>query len=437
MIIETKRLRIITLTAEQFELWLRGVDRMEQALGLAPSNEWLDEHVQHAMECQYKKALNDPDNYHWLANRQIILKSENKAIGSANFKNTPQENKDIEIGYGTNADYRNEGYMTEAVQAMCEWALAQRGVKSVIAETDKENYASQKVVCKCGMEKYDESDTGFWWKLEKNRKMNIMDKRPELFKKTVSSIWTDSYIQGNLLEAHLDLSSDAASRSKKSIETIVDFIDKQIEPQSKILDLGCGPGLYAELLTQKGHIVTGIDFNKKAIEYALQQNKQIEYIEGDYIQNFPHGTYDAIIMIYCDMGTHSDTDRDVLLTNCYHSLNEGGKLIFDVFNEHIIHDKQEGSDWEYSPDGGFWAEKEYLILNQTFHYPENHVFVYQYNLIQGEDVTHFIIRDRYYTQDEITDVLQNIGFKNVVVKHKLLAGNNFTSNNEMFVITEK
>lgn len=436
-IIETTRLRIIQLTAEQFQLWLCGVDKMERSLGLTPSNECLDEHIQGAMEAQYKKALDDLENYIWLGNRQIILKSENKSIGSANFKNSQQENCDVEIGYGINADYRNEGYMTEAVQAMCEWALSQSGVNSVIAETDKENVASQKVLKKCGMQKFKESDTSFLWKLEKSRRMNIINKKPEVFKKTKASIWTDPYIQKNLLEAHLNPSSDAASRNKESIETVVAFIDRQIKPNSKILDLGCGPGLYAESLTQKGHTVTGIDFNKKVIEYAIQQNESIEYIEGDYIKNFPHGQYDAIIMIYCDMGTHSDDDRDILLNNCFHSLKEGGKIIFDVFNEDIIKDKQEGSDWEYTSGGGFWAENEYLLLSQTFHYPEKNAFAYQYNLIQGESVKHFIIWDRYYTQDEITNVLRHVGFKNMRVKHKLLESNDFTSNNEMFVIAEK
>ncbi len=165
MIIETRRLRIVPLTINQFALLLIGIDKMEQALGLNPSNEHLDEHVQQAMEYQFRKALSNIDNYHWLANRQIILKSENKAIGSANFKNIPQENKAIEIGYGINLDYRNKGYMKEAIKAMCEWAINQPNVESVIAETEKENYASQKVLQKCGMKRYQESDNSLWWKL--------------------------------------------------------------------------------------------------------------------------------------------------------------------------------------------------------------------------------------------------------------------------------
>lgn len=48
---------------------------------------------------------------------------------------------------------------------------------------------------------------------------------------------------------------------------------------------------------------------------------------GDYINNYPMGKYDTITMIYCDMGTHPDSDRDRLLDNIYLSLADGGVLI--------------------------------------------------------------------------------------------------------------
>ena len=42
----------------------------------------------------------------------------------------------------------------------------------------------------------------------------------------------------------------------------------------KILDLGCGPGLYAELLAKKGHSITGVDFSENSIQYAIRQQKR-------------------------------------------------------------------------------------------------------------------------------------------------------------------
>ena len=164
-ILETKRLRIQPLTLEQFRLLIEGVEKMENDLMLTPSHVPLDEHTQKAMEWLYNEAQKTPEEYLWLTNWQIILKSENKSIGSADFKNLPGENGEVEIGYGINSEYEGRGYMTETVEAMCKWALIQDGVKCVIAETEKDNYASQRVLQKCGMEKYKETDTGFWWKL--------------------------------------------------------------------------------------------------------------------------------------------------------------------------------------------------------------------------------------------------------------------------------
>jgi RimJ/RimL family protein N-acetyltransferase len=54
--------------------------------------------------------------------------------------------------------------MTESVKTFCEWALANKNVEIVIAETEIENAASQKVLERCGFKKYKEGETA-WWKL--------------------------------------------------------------------------------------------------------------------------------------------------------------------------------------------------------------------------------------------------------------------------------
>lgn len=267
--------------------------------------------------------------------------------------------------------------------------------------------------------------------------MKIIDKKPLLFHKTDNSIWTDPYIRKQMLKAHLDPEFDGASRKHRSILKITDFIHTYSKPNGRLLDLGCGPGLYTSRLCNKGHCVTGIDFNKESIEYAVKQCVDVRYIEGDYIKDYPHGKFDTVIMIYCDLGTHSDNDRDILLHNVYDSLEEGGIFIFDVFTEKLVDDKHEGKDWDYEPDGGFWDENEYLLLSETFHYPENKVFAYQYNLLTENKHKHFIVWDRYYSKSEITGVLKNIGFTEVTIYPNILNTNNFTSNSEMFIVAKK
>lgn len=49
--------------------------------------------------------------------------------------------------------------MTEAVKVICEWGIKRNDVKSVIAEADLENLASQKILKGCGFKKYKQDET--------------------------------------------------------------------------------------------------------------------------------------------------------------------------------------------------------------------------------------------------------------------------------------
>lgn len=80
---------------------------------------------------------------------------------------------------------------------------------------------------------------------------------------------TDKYISERLLEIHLNPDIELASRKVTTIDFTFDWI-LGILPGKKLdlLDLGCGPGLYAERFTKKGHQVSGIDFSDNSIQYA-------------------------------------------------------------------------------------------------------------------------------------------------------------------------
>ena len=85
-------------------------------------------------------------------------------IGAADFKDVPDENGEIEIGYGLGKNFGKNGYMTEAVKAMCDWALKQPEISYVIAETNIDNPASQNILKRCGFSLFKQADT-CWWRL--------------------------------------------------------------------------------------------------------------------------------------------------------------------------------------------------------------------------------------------------------------------------------
>ena len=82
-------------------------------------------------------------------------------------------------------------------------------------------------------------------------------------------MWTDAHISKQLLDLHINPDTDTASRNEKSIEKTTAWILEQTAG-NRVLDLGCGPGLYAERLAQAGMGVTGMDFSENSIAYARQ-----------------------------------------------------------------------------------------------------------------------------------------------------------------------
>ncbi|MGE4385680.1 MAG: GNAT family N-acetyltransferase [Endomicrobiaceae bacterium] len=164
MQLNSLRLKIIPLELQHFKLLLSDTCKMEEALNLNPSGSRLDEHTISAMRWLYGQAENHKENYLFYTNWQIILKSENISIGSACFKGIPDITGTVEIGYGIDEKFRCNGYMTEAVKEILKWALNQPDVKYVIAETEKINHASHKVMIKSGMIRFKETDSTCFWK---------------------------------------------------------------------------------------------------------------------------------------------------------------------------------------------------------------------------------------------------------------------------------
>lgn len=86
----------------------------------------------------------------WYTDWQIIRKEDGAYVGDLCFKGGPDELGAVEIGYGLLPEYEHQGYMTEAVKALCGWALASPGVKRVEAETAPDNDRSKRVLARAG-----------------------------------------------------------------------------------------------------------------------------------------------------------------------------------------------------------------------------------------------------------------------------------------------
>jgi RimJ/RimL family protein N-acetyltransferase len=73
----------------------------------------------------------------------------NTIVGDLCFKGITDDGM-VEIDYGLKEGYCGNGYMTEAVRAITEWALSQNKVSRVEAETDPDNLPSKRILANVG-----------------------------------------------------------------------------------------------------------------------------------------------------------------------------------------------------------------------------------------------------------------------------------------------
>lgn len=239
--------------------------------------------------------------------------------------------------------------------------------------------------------------------------------KPEIYQDSTANFWKDDYISIRLLEAHLNPDGDAATRNNTFVDTSVDWIASIAPPKQfpKLLDIGCGPGIYAEKFYQKSYCVTGVDFSKRSIAYAkscaAKKNASISYQIKDYLKMTFENEFDLITLIYCDFGVLSPHDRHLLLTNIYAALKPNGRFIFDVFTPKFHAGKPESNAWKYCPTG-FWKEGPHLCLDSFYRYDECATVLNQTIVITEETVDCYNIWEHTFTTAEIIKELASAGF---------------------------
>lgn len=167
MKVETERLELLPLDSNNLLLSTKNFQDMEKNLGLSITDTKLDEEMRYAMEVRLRKVLEDEENYLWMTNWAVVLKEDNCIVGFIMIKGCPNKLGEVIVGYGIEHKYRCKGYASEALKGLIEWIFINPKVEYVIADTEKANVPSQKVLEKVGAEKYKEEDELIWWKIKK------------------------------------------------------------------------------------------------------------------------------------------------------------------------------------------------------------------------------------------------------------------------------
>lgn len=79
----------------------------------------------------------------------VVLRDKHLLIGFTGFKGPPKDGR-LDIGYAMLDSHQRNGYATEAVRTLTQWAFLDKRVQRVVGETLPDLTASIRVMEKCG-----------------------------------------------------------------------------------------------------------------------------------------------------------------------------------------------------------------------------------------------------------------------------------------------
>ncbi len=169
LLLNTERLDLFPLSPAQLELYLEQPAQLEQELGFTVSRAIVTERVERAIRMKLAKMAHiEQARLAWYTYWLLVIRAAPFGAGLAGFKGFPDQNGDAEIGYGIDPGCQGQGYTTEAVRCLINWAFQEPACRSVVArDTKKWNVASHRVLAKVGMQVYEESEDALWLRVER------------------------------------------------------------------------------------------------------------------------------------------------------------------------------------------------------------------------------------------------------------------------------
>ncbi len=210
---------------------------------------------------------------------------------------------------------------------------------------------------------------------------------------------------------------------KKDYKKEVNFLMNFISNKDKILDIGCGTGIHASLISNKGFYIDGLDLNKEMLEIAKTRLNSNLYLQ-DILNIKIAKKYNIIISMFAVLNHLKNTnDLEKCLFNLKSILQDDGKIIIDLHNPQSSGNKIDSYDgmirkmeWIYNKDTRIEKSKiTFEIDNQK--YNDSHTF-------------------RIFTIDEVKECCKKVGLKveKVYENYDINKEGSITSKNLQFLI---
>lgn len=193
--------------------------------------------------------------------------------------------------------------------------------------------------------------------------------------------WGEPEFASRLLREHLDQTHDGASRRATVIARHVRRLRRLIPaPPSRILDAGCGPGLYAVEFARLGHHVTGVDVSAPALRHARSLVRDAKpagsaaFVRADLrdVELAP-GAFDAALLVYYVIEAFPRTVQPLVLARLANALAPDGVLVAEM---RVRPQQPPGRlEWWDAVPSSLLSDRRHLLLGDSVYDQRRHTYV--------------------------------------------------------------
>lgn len=235
--------------------------------------------------------------------------------------------------------------------------------------------------------------------------------------------WSDPGFSERMLREHLSQDHDRASRRGTVIDAHVAWIHGHLlnARSSRVLDLGCGPGLYTSRLARLGHTCAGIDFSPASIAHAEREAKaaglSCSYRCED-LRSADLGEGSGLVMlIFGELNAFAPDDARAILSKAQRALSERGTLLLEVHTADAVRSAGARPPFWYSAEQSLFSERPHVLLQEHLWRPDTSTAAIRYSILDAAegDVRTFVEGRQAYTEDEYRRLLADAGFGDIEV----------------------
>ena len=230
--------------------------------------------------------------------------------------------------------------------------------------------------------------------------------------------WHDPGFSQRMLQEHLSQDHDAASRRFEKIDQHVAWIDGRLlsGKPTRVLDLGCGPGLYTSRLARLGHRCLGIDYSPASIAYAVEQAKEeslaCTYLRQD-IRRAEYGTgFGLVMLIFGELNVFRPADARTILRKAHRALVSDGLLLLEPHTFAAVRRIGERPSSWYAARTGLFSAQPHLCLEEHFWDASHSAATTRFFIVDAAtgEVTRHAQSFQAYTDAEYRTTLNEGGF---------------------------